>query len=759
MNSRHVVILALAILSHFLATSITVPAAESMSVLLQKGIYAEETERNLEEAIKIYEGIVKELDANRSVAAQAQYRLGVCRAKQGKREEAAAAFRKIVDQFSDAAELVAKSRERLAELGQPVASIVVRQVLALGDRSIAPSRISPDGQLLTSIDWETGDLWLRHLADGSQQKLTQSTGWTNSGDHAMYSAFSRDGKRIAFDWWVKTNDCYELRVLDGTNPAPRVVATGTNRWIFVGDWSPDGTQIAVVDWTRANREAKEWQGAISLISVADGTTRKVVATDAIDVTSLRFSPDGRYLAYNIQRNKLTGPGVSSTNDIFVASLTDGKATRVIEHVANERFVGWAPHGSEILYLSDRRGTTDLWAARIDNGQLSGHPNMLKSDMGVIEPIGLTSSGAFYYLTELGNWRELYSASVDFATGRVLAAPKLLQTIFQPRTSVSNKIVRSSDGRFVFYSSGEREAAGYGVNIESGEKWEIPNSRLWAGRIGWWWPSPDGSSLLVTMMDWAHDPGLFRVNSRTGEKALFAQFDAELALSPIRFDFLEEFVVYGETRGESNEVVLIKHDLKSGMKSEHKIPRLVGNNSTARPGREEPRARLLPDGHTVLFDTSEASSDVHTLVHHDLNTGKQQDLLSAKARIQVASGADNQALVVTQDDRGKPVAKLFIYEGSTFRETLQADFPEGFIWRGQHWKEPHLILIRKEDEKNDESAERWTFSVRTGELKKTGFSFPANQLRGQGEDKPVVFHKTRSGSREIWVMENFLPPKR
>ena len=54
------------------------PAAESVSVLLQKAIYAEETEGNLESAIKLYEQIASDAATNRPMVAQAQYRLAVC---------------------------------------------------------------------------------------------------------------------------------------------------------------------------------------------------------------------------------------------------------------------------------------------------------------------------------------------------------------------------------------------------------------------------------------------------------------------------------------------------------------------------------------------------------------------------------------------------------------------------------------------------------------------------------------------------------
>src|SRR5687768_14805000 len=64
--------------------------AEPASVLLQKGIYAEETEGDLDAAIAAYRKAVEEAKALRTVGAQAQYRLAICLKKQRNNTEAVA---------------------------------------------------------------------------------------------------------------------------------------------------------------------------------------------------------------------------------------------------------------------------------------------------------------------------------------------------------------------------------------------------------------------------------------------------------------------------------------------------------------------------------------------------------------------------------------------------------------------------------------------------------------------------------------------
>jgi hypothetical protein len=81
--------------------------------LLQKAIYTEETVGNLDEAMKLYEQVISEGKAGQEAAAQAQYRLGLCHLKKGEEAEAKAAFEKLIADYPDAKELIAKAREHV----------------------------------------------------------------------------------------------------------------------------------------------------------------------------------------------------------------------------------------------------------------------------------------------------------------------------------------------------------------------------------------------------------------------------------------------------------------------------------------------------------------------------------------------------------------------------------------------------------------------------------------------------------------------
>ncbi|MDB6173568.1 MAG: hypothetical protein JWL59_2879 [Chthoniobacteraceae bacterium] len=88
-------------------------AAGSPSELLEKGIYSEETKGDLEAAIAIYQQLLSEVKAGQSLAAQAQFRIGQCYLKKNRLADATAAFEKLIRDFPNEKELLAKARAYL----------------------------------------------------------------------------------------------------------------------------------------------------------------------------------------------------------------------------------------------------------------------------------------------------------------------------------------------------------------------------------------------------------------------------------------------------------------------------------------------------------------------------------------------------------------------------------------------------------------------------------------------------------------------
>jgi len=85
-----------------------------LSDLLEKGIYSEETKGDVDAAMKLYEQIVAEGKTGQAVAAQAQYRLGVCYYKKKDYAKATATFEKLIKDFPEQKELIALAQDYLA---------------------------------------------------------------------------------------------------------------------------------------------------------------------------------------------------------------------------------------------------------------------------------------------------------------------------------------------------------------------------------------------------------------------------------------------------------------------------------------------------------------------------------------------------------------------------------------------------------------------------------------------------------------------
>ena len=103
----------LAALLAAMALAATAALAESPSALLEKAIYTEETVGDLDAAAKLYEKAVAEANAIDAVAAKAQYRLGLCLLKQGKKEQGTAALEEVARRFPEQKQIVAAAQKHL----------------------------------------------------------------------------------------------------------------------------------------------------------------------------------------------------------------------------------------------------------------------------------------------------------------------------------------------------------------------------------------------------------------------------------------------------------------------------------------------------------------------------------------------------------------------------------------------------------------------------------------------------------------------
>ena len=98
------------------AATLTGWAADPLTELLQKGLFEEEANHDLNAAIQSYQSVVSQADQQRKLAATAVFRLGECYRKLGRTNESTIQYQRVVRDFADQTNLVTLSQQNLGGL-------------------------------------------------------------------------------------------------------------------------------------------------------------------------------------------------------------------------------------------------------------------------------------------------------------------------------------------------------------------------------------------------------------------------------------------------------------------------------------------------------------------------------------------------------------------------------------------------------------------------------------------------------------------
>jgi len=463
--------------------------------LFEKALYLEEAQGDLQKAIELFDQILKQFPDNREIAAKAQLHIGLCFEKLGL-QEAPKAFQKVLDDFPEQKEAVKMAQEKLSVFRKAQSVVTktekefnIRKIWAnpLTDTCGAPS---PDGKFLSFVDWMTGDLAIRDLSSGKKRRLTDKGSWAESQQFALLSKWSPDSGHIVYNW-LNEEDFFDLRIVSLDTQKSRILYSNKKEYIHPSGWSPDGKNIL------AFVSSEQDFPRVGLISVEDGFFREIKDFDSMEIIdytpTFSFSPDGRYIAFSFPQGEGT-----QQRDIFLYSLDKKQESTLIVHPANDNLLGWSPDGNRILFASDRTGTTDAWIVRVDNGKLIQAPEMIKKDLGQIEPLGFTRNGAFFYGVS-NQMVDIYSIEIDSDSGKILSPPTKATQRYEGSNSSP---AYSADGNYLAYISkrglGPRSRNVLCIHeMKTGKEREI---NLKANRLNYPRWSPDGCFISVEARD-------------------------------------------------------------------------------------------------------------------------------------------------------------------------------------------------------------------------------------------------------------------
>jgi Tol biopolymer transport system component len=560
--------------------------------------------------------------------------------------------------------------------------MAVRRVLTAD--SAAEGAIDAGATIISFTDWVTGDLAVRELPSGNKRRLTNKGSFAQSREYAEFSVPSRDGQQVLYSW-MRADGIYELRIMgiDGSGPRTIYEGTGLGEVPEPFDWSPDGRHVL------AALNPQDRPGTqLAVLPVAGGSTRAVVTVPAgfWPFQRARFSPDGRFIAFDQQAR-----GGAVRADIFVVASDGSRRWPLVQHAASDLLIDWSPDGRYILFSSDRAGTNDAWLVAVKDGTPLGEPRLIKKDLGRIAPMGIARDGSFYYGVDTGG-REAYLAEVDPASGKVLAAPRLVaERYFGGNVSPE----WSPDGRRLIYVS-RRGPIGPAFNIptirsmETGETRELVTGLAFVNQVRW---SLDGRSLLCVCIDKAEKSGICRIDAQTGAFTLLGDgvFPSG-ALDDRHILFITG--VQDEQAGTAQPVIRMR-DLGTG--EEREVVR-VGHY----------RYGVSQDGRQLAFQVVDSATKDTVVKVMPLTGGESREVFrSKKLGMFLSWTADGRSILVGGSDEANEALWLVPVGGG--------------------------------------KALRFTAGMK-------GIEGP----RLHPDGRQLAFYTTSEGKGEVWVLENFLP---
>ncbi len=433
--------------------------------------------------------------------------------------------------------------------------MVVRQIWVPASD---PQGISPNGQSVSYVDWSTGDLAVRDLATGTNRRLTNKGSWReNPNEYAGYSSvISPDGKQVAYLWFDYNKDPHsDLRVVpvmgEGDGSKPRVLYRNAEvEVVEPTDWSPDGKHVLVI-FTRKDKTKQ-----IGLVAIEDGSVQVLKTLDWRYPGHARFSPDGRYIAYDFPTQQ-DSPG----RDIFLLATDGSREIPLVAHPGDDSVLDWPPDGKRVLFASDRRGSWDAWLVHVADGKPQGKPELIKTDIGRNRPLGFTQNGSFYYAIGSAPSKDVYVATLDPTTGKVLGTPKKISQRFEGRNKSPDW---SRDGKYLAYVSvrGRFQETLVIRSVETGKEREVPLKMTIRGKGHFRW-SPDGRYLLAAGQDQKGRDGLYRIDVQTGEVTQLVQNYFRTAA----WSFDGKVIFYRSYEPSTESSRIMARDLESGQEKE------------------------------------------------------------------------------------------------------------------------------------------------------------------------------------------------
>ena len=389
---------------------------------------------------------------------------------------------------------------------------------------------------------------------------------------------------------------------------------------------------------------------------------------------------------------------------------------LIKHPANDFLIDWTPDGKNILFVSDRKGTKDLWMIGVEEGKPKGEPIKIKTNIGNITPLGFTKNGSFFYGIS-ANSSDVFWAELDAEKGVLTSSPS---KIVKPSLGANSAPEWSPDGKYMAYVSiaglGQGDYSLRIFSLETGEFREVYRSdavRLDAySGLRW---SPDGGSLLVLGHDQDGNTNACITDIETG-KMTMVKLDktGQRPFNPAWSIDMKTVYYLDDTR-------VMALDIETGQCRE------ITNDTNPR------HLDISPDGKTLAYAVGNMEIKAFILRTVDVSSGEKHDVVQIQNKGEVTDITDPSQLEKVRQVRGMCWA------------------PDG---RSLYC---YILLWPASNKAEDQIVELWNFPIDGGAPKRfyEGNEFAFGLLRFHPDGKKFAF-RMQSLSYEIWAMNNYLP---
>jgi tricorn protease len=216
--------------------------------------------------------------------------------------------------------------------------------------------LSPDGRTI-AFSWQ-GDIWSAPVDKPDQaRRLTIHPGY----DRPIQ--FSPDGTRLLFQSnRLGRNDAWVMPAAGGT-PAQLTHFSGGSNPL---GWSPDGKRVLLA----SVRELQTFGPAFYTVAASDNPGRPKPLIAVARMVGGQLSPDGKSLVFVRGSSDWPRRGYrgEASADLYLHPIGSKQAKRLTDFDGQDLWPQWLPGGRELVYVSERDGTYNLWRLDLASGK-------------------------------------------------------------------------------------------------------------------------------------------------------------------------------------------------------------------------------------------------------------------------------------------------------------------------------------------------------------------------------------------------------